>query len=198
MIKRCVFDMGGVIIRDFSIGPELLSYLGYPGLKGFQDLGRDYYALIEKHSVGEISEDEFWRSYENLSGKKITEKGLLGKFFHPVLDEPTIEVIKRIKDRGIRVVCATNVIDSHYNIHMALHQYDIFDKVYPSHLIHLRKPDLRFYRYVAEEEGVDPSQCFFTDDIKGNVDAGKEAGMIAFQYFDAEKLERDLKEAGVL
>lgn len=198
MIKLCIFDMGGVIIRDFSIGPELLPYLGYPGLKGFQDLGREYYELIERHSIGEISEDEFWRGYENLSGKKITEKGLLGKFFHPVLDEPTIEVIKRIKEKGMRVVCGTNVLDSHYKIHMALHQYDIFDKVYPSHLIHLRKPDLRFYRYIAEREGVNPSQCFFTDDIKGNVDAGKEVGMVSFQYFDADKLERDLKEAGVL
>ena len=198
MIKLCIFDMGGVIIRDFSIGPELLPYLGYPGLKGFQDLGREYYELIERHSIGEISEDEFWRGYENLSGKKITEKGLLGKFFHPVLDEPTIEVIKRIKEKGMRVVCGTNVLDSHHKIHMALHQYDIFDKVYPSHLIHLRKPDLRFYRYIAEREGVNPSQCFFTDDIKENVDAGKEVGMVSFQYFDADKLERDLKEAGVL
>lgn len=198
MIKLCIFDMGGVIIRDFSIGPELLPYLGYPGLKGFQDLGREYYELIERHSIGEISEDEFWRGYENLSGKKITEKGLLGKFFHPVFDEPTIEVIKRIKEKGMRVVCGTNVLDSHYKIHMALHQYDIFDKVYPSHLIHLRKPDLRFYRYIAEREGVNPSQCFFTDDIKENVDAGKEVGMVSFQYFDADKLERDLKEAGVL
>ena len=198
MIKLCVFDMGGVIIRDFSIGPELLPYLGYPGLKGFQDLGRNYYELIEKHSIGEISEDEFWREFEKLSGKTIEEKGLLGKFFHPVLDAKTIDVIKKIKDRGMRVVCATNVIDSHYKIHMALHQYDIFDKVYPSHFIHLRKPDLRFYRYVAEQEGVNPSQCFFTDDIKGNVDAGKEVGMSSFQYIDAEKLERDLKEVGVL
>lgn len=198
MIKLCIFDMCGVIIRDFSIGPELLPYLGYPGLKGFQDLGREYYELIERHSIGEISEDEFWRGYENLSGKKITEKGLLGKFFHPVFDEPTIEVIKRIKEKGMRVVCGTNVLDSHYKIHMALHQYDIFDKVYPSHLIHLRKPDLRFYRYIAEREGVNPSQCFFTDDIKENVDAGKEVGMVSFQYFDADKLERDLKEAGVL
>ena len=122
----------------------------------------------------------------------------MGKFFHPVLDEPTIEVIKRIKEKGMRVVCGTNVLDSHYKIHMALHQYDIFDKVYPSHLIHLRKPDFRFYRYIAEREGVNPSQCFFTDDIKENVDAGKEVGMVSFQYFDADKLERDLKEAGVL
>ena len=75
---------------------------------------------------------------------------------------------------------------------------DIFDKVYPSHFIHLRKPDLRFYRYVAEQEGVNPSQCFFTDDIKENVDAGREVGMSSFQYIDAEKLERDLKEVGVL
>ena len=55
MIKLCIFDMGGVIIRDFSIGPELLPYLGYPGLKGFQDLGAEYYSLIEKHSIGEIT-----------------------------------------------------------------------------------------------------------------------------------------------
>ena len=198
MIKLCIFDMRGVIIRDFSIGPELLPYLGYPGLKGFQDLGAEYYSLIEKHSIGEITEDEFWNQYEVLSGKKVSEDGLLGKFFHPVLDEPTINVIRRIKEKGTRVVCGTNVIDSHYKIHLKLHQYDIFDKVYPSHLIHIRKPDSRFYRYVADKEGVDPSECFFTDDIQANVDSAIGVGMNSFLYKDAEKLEKDLKSIGVL
>ena len=72
MIELCIFDMGGVIIRDFSIGPELLPYLGYPGLKGFQDLGTEYYSLIEKHSIGEITEDELKTEEDKL--QKLTDK----------------------------------------------------------------------------------------------------------------------------
>ncbi len=200
MIKLCIFDMGGVMIRDYHIGPELSEYLGYPGLKGLGEISPLLQKAVNLHSKGVINEDEVWHIYEKATGKKVPEskEPLLGKFFHPILDEPTVKIVEDLKKNGIRVVCGTNVIDIHYKIHNNLKQYDVFEKVYPSHLIGKRKPELEFYRYICKEEGVSPDEAFFTDDMKSNVDASKKAGLTGRVYTDADRLRKDLQDLKLL
>lgn len=200
MIKVCMFDMGGVMIRDFHIAPELSEYLGYGKRDSLEKIDPSLAEAVQLHSIGKITEDQVWEMFSSSTGKKVNNEAesLLGKFFHPVLDQATIDVVKKLKANNIRVICGTNVIDSHYRIHNALCQYDIFDKVYPSHLMGLRKPDKDFYMAVCQKENIKPEECFFTDDIKENVAAAAACGLCARLYTGAEKLEADLKGLGLI
>jgi epoxide hydrolase-like predicted phosphatase len=193
MIKVCIFDMGGVLIRDFNIAGQLMKFLGHKELS-FRDVNPLISSALSLHNRGMIEEEQFWEIYEETIGEKLPphEGSLLGRFFTPKLDPPTIAVLKNLKQQGMRVVCGTNVIDAHYLIHQQNGDYDIFDKVYPSHLMQISKPDSAFFHYILEAEKVEPKEAFFTDDMEQNVKAANQVGMKAFLYTSADMLVHQL------
>jgi len=187
-----VFDMGGVITRERDVSARLLQYLGFEG-DNLRQLGPCSAEAIEAHVRGEIDEKAFWEVVEKERGVELPKEPLLGKFFDPIVDTPTLKIVKKLKESGKRIICGTNVIDSQYEILQGRKLYDIFDKVYASNEMHLSKPDVSFYEYILREEGIPAEKIFFTDDVVVNIEAAKSLGMLAFQYFDAMTLFRQLK-----
>ncbi|MDD4083797.1 MAG: haloacid dehalogenase, partial [Sphaerochaetaceae bacterium] len=169
MIDLFIFDMGGVLIRDYHIGPELNEFLGSKDALNYND---NVSLALRKHSEGKIDEKEFWKVFENETKIHVSETSgsLLGKFFHPVLDTATLNLIRKLKEKGKRVVCGTNVIESHYKIHNLKNQYEVFDKVYPSHLMHVSKPKSEFFDIICNKEKCCKNRTFFTDDSKINIE----------------------------
>lgn len=193
-MKLCIFDMGGVLIRNFHIAPKLLPFLGLE-TSTLQEYDPRLGTFLTLHSEGKISEEEFWEYYRKITNREIPpiQGSLLGKFFTPTLDDPTVALVKRLKEKKVRVVCGTNVIDAHFTIHHQLHQYDVFDAVYPSHILGIAKPKLEFFQRICESEQVHPEDAFFTDDMQVNVDASLKAGLQGFRYIDAKTLESQLQ-----
>jgi putative hydrolase of the HAD superfamily len=198
MIKRCIFDMGGVMVRDFHMAPELFPFLGCRE-SSFAEIDPRLNDGLVRHSRGEISEEEFWKLYVEISGRKIPphDEELFGKFFHPQMDDPTVQIVKDLKAAGMRVVAGTNVIDAHYKIHQKLGQYAVFDKVYASHLMGIAKPDPAFYEYILKAEEIQAPEAFFTDDTAENAAAASRAGLKAFVYTGAGALRKQLQALGV-
>jgi putative hydrolase of the HAD superfamily len=199
MIKVCMFDMGGVLVRNFMVAPKLLAFLGCSETS-FSELPDLFRQALRSHSKGDIAEKELWEIYEKATGSSVVkhEGSLLGKFFEPTLDIPTLEILSELKQQGHRVICGTNVNDSHYTIHHQLHQYDIFDHVYASHLMHRAKPDSSFFQFILQKEQLKPDQLFFTDDMPSNVASAQEQGLISYPYSDASTLRLQLMELGLL
>jgi putative hydrolase of the HAD superfamily len=192
--------MGGVIVRDYVIWPELMAYLGLPN-KNLSEKDSRFHEALLRHCRGEISENDFWVLYTELTGRTIPDgetESLLGKFFHPKIDGPTVQIVRQLKASGMRVVTGTNVIDSHYNIHIKLGQYDLFDKVYASHLMGIAKPDPAFFEYIIKTEGIQARDIFFTDDTIENVKAAEDAGINAFHYTNAQAMKAQLLSLGLL
>lgn len=52
-----------------------------------------------------------------------------------------------------------------------------FDKVYYSHLIHLRKPDETAFQYVLADAEIRPEETVFIDDLLPNVEAARCCGI---------------------
>jgi glucose-1-phosphatase len=198
LIKCCIFDMGGVIVQDYVIWPELMAYLGLPDKNFYEKDGRFHEALL-RHGRGEIRENDLWSIYTEITGRTIPpgeSESLLGKFFHPKMNEPVVQIVQQLKAAGMRLVIGTNVIDSHYNIHIKLGQYDLFDKVYASHLMGIKKPDTAFYAYILKAEGIPAQDVFFTDDTIENVNAAANAGLNVFHYTNAQALKNRLLSLG--
>jgi putative hydrolase of the HAD superfamily len=53
----------------------------------------------------------------------------------------------------------------------------LFDRVFLSYEMGLKKPDKRIYEKVVEEIGAKPEQCLFFDDLEENLNAAKEVGL---------------------
>lgn len=67
-------------------------------------------------------------------------------------------------------------------------QYDLkmFDKVYLTFELGMRKPDKEIYDYVLDDLGVLPEEILFIDDDKDNIDGAKRCGWNTCQAFGYE------------
>lgn len=182
-IKLYIFDMGGVVVQNCDVFPQVYDYLKVSKAK-FQELCGPNFDLL---SAGKISVSEFWRLFSQSYGSPV-ERDLFAEFFHPVVDQEVVKKITELK-RKARVVCGTNTIGCHYQYHQRHGEYDVFDKVYASNIIGFSKPDPEFFRYIIRHEGVTPGETCFFDDLAENVAAAAGLGIKAIQFTGKEVLE---------
>jgi len=185
MNKLYIFDMGGVLCSNFNDIPVISNYLGITEEYFFIYAGENFRKLLD----GKINSREFWVRFSLRFGKEIKEE-LFGKHFNPGIIKETKDIIVQLKNHS-RVVCGTNVIDSHYNHLLKRGEYDIFDKIYASYFMGISKPNPDFYRYILKEEGVKPEEAVFVDDTEENIIAARNIGIksILFKKSDALKAQ---------
>ena len=70
--------------------------------------------------------------------------------------------------------------------------YDVFEKVYPSHLLNVAKPDQNFYNIILDYESVKPEDTIFIDDNTKNVESASNMGIKAILYESYEDLKETL------
>ncbi len=182
-IKLYIFDMGGVVVQNSNVFPEIYDYLKISEAE-FEALSGANFGLL---SDGKITVVEFWRLFSENYGAPI-ERDLFAEFFHPVVDSVVVKKINELKGKA-RVVCGTNTIECHYRYHRQHGEYEMFDKVYASNEIGLSKPDPDFFRYIIREERVTPGEAYFFDDLEENVAAAAGLGIKAVHFTGREVLE---------
>ncbi|PWJ87899.1 putative hydrolase of the HAD superfamily [Oceanotoga teriensis] len=188
-MKLFIFDMGGVVVDNFNVRPKIAEFFGKDE-SFFKD--KKFHELFNLIMAGKISEENFWIEFCDIA--KLENKGnIWGKFFKPILKKDTINLIKDLK-KNYRVICGTNTLQAHYNIHKNNGDYDVFDYVYASHIIHLVKPDKEFFKYILNEENIEAKDVFFIDDYEENVQSASEIGIKAIHFDNAKNVRLKLKE----
>lgn len=190
-----IFDMGGVVTTTFfhSGKNRFFEKLGVTA-KEFDDFAKK--ADLHSLDIGQISVKQFWNNYNDVVAAERpelprAEQDLFRLYFHPKLNEGTVELIKELRQKNHRVVCGTNTIDSHWENHMERGDYSYFDQTYASNKIGVAKPDPQFWKTIMMAEGFEPSQTFFTDDRLDNVQAAISLGINAVQFTTAEELRKE-------
>ena len=178
--KLFIFDVGGVVALhrlplevfcekyklDYrAVNKDWMSYIK-PLLDGFLDL-KYFYRMLELNYDVDLSKDP-----------------IMVTNYHPVANEPLKKIIAMIREKGHKAVTGSNTFADHWDILKAMKPspLDGFDHLYASHEMHLSKPSLPFYRYIAKSEGFDVDDCFFFDDSPENIDAANAVGMHGFLY----------------
>ena len=185
-----MFDMGGVVANSSSM-KNICNELGINEheYRTFQldSTGRNTYKQL---SVGSITTDDYWENFSINSKKEITQDYFKG-FYKPVINNTVLLMIKKIKEKH-RVICGTNTIKSHFEVHHQLGNYDVFDVIYSSHSLGVVKPNYDFFKQVIETEQVLAQNVFFVDDSKENIEAAKKIGMNAHLFTSNESLSQAL------
>lgn len=75
---------------------------------------------------------------------------------------------------------------------------DLFTAVVCSATERTVKPEPAIYRLAAERAGVEPGDCFFTDDLEENVVGARRVGMRASLFTGVPALRTELQSLGVL
>lgn len=190
MIDLYIFDEGGVLIRNHMVLADVARALGMEAGALAALLPPD----MGLASSGFIGSEEFWRRFTARTGIA-ADRNWWDECFKPTRDEPTFALVRELA-RGARTVCGTNTIDCHHATNERLGMYEPFHAVYASHLIHLSKPDPRFWLEILQREGAAPERAFFADDSEKNVEAARALGIRSFLYTDAASLRRELVAAG--
>ena len=185
--KLYIFDMGGVVSLNCDVIPPIIWYLNVEKRDFFQWAERDFKLLLE----GRLTAGDFWHNLSKHYGQPVREE-LFGKFFEPEPNPAMVELIDRLK-KGSRVVCGTNTIDPHYDIHLRRGDYDFFHAVYASNRMGMAKPDPDFYLHILEKENMKPEQTVFIDDRGENIVSAAHLGIEAILFQDPSTLVEQIE-----
>lgn len=137
-------------------------------------------AHFERRLAGELS---------SLSGTDIDPDGLLDRMMSHFRHAPAMNaLVVRARESGLRTALLSNSWGNRYPDHL----FDgMFDAVVISGQVGLRKPEPAIYHHTVELLGLPTAQCVFVDDIKTNVDAAVDVGMIGVHHtaYDSTAME---------
>ncbi|MEY0430595.1 HAD-IA family hydrolase [Providencia rettgeri] len=185
-----MFDMGGVVANSSSMN-NICNELGINEFeyRTFQldSSGRNTYKQL---SVGSITNEDYWKNFSINYKKKITQD-YFKNFYNPIINNSVLLQIKKLKEK-YRIICGTNTIKSHFDVHLQRGNYDVFDSIYSSHSLGVVKPNYDFFNQVITAEQVLAQNIFFVDDNKENIESAKKIGMKVHLFTSNENLHKSL------
>lgn len=196
-ITTIIFDLGGVVL---NLNQQLT-------VDAFKALGVDMEAfshvstILHDFETGKIAADEFRETMLNLVDTKATTQQIDDAWNAMLLDLPEerIALIKFLRKK-YKVLLLSNTNSIHidaFNAYLAMHHpnlnwFDVFDKVYYSYQMGLRKPNIDIYEYVLEQHNLQPHQAIFIDDMLPNLEGAAQVGIHtiwAKQPLDADMVQ---------
>jgi putative hydrolase of the HAD superfamily len=203
LIRAVISDFGGVLTTP--IVESFLAYQRESGI-GLEDLAGAMAKLAEEHGAhplfelekGNVSEEEFNRRLGEALGRPVgSMRETYFANLHP--NEPMIELMRELRDGGMRMALLTNNVrewEPHWRAKLP-DVDDIFEVIVDSAFVGLRKPDPAIYELTLERlgDGLRAAECVFVDDFEVNCQAAAELGMTAVQYRDAEQAIAEVRRA---
>jgi len=195
--QLAIFDLGNVLF-EANIEKAIRTWSNLSGIH--EDLIRERFAAdenLEKFERGEIGAQDFFRELNTRLGLGIAYEEIIdgwNSIFGPVWHQnyKAICAIATV----IRVVALTNTNRIHYPIWTRRYENElrVFEKIYVSSELGMRKPEARIFDYVLKDCGVLPAKAIVFDDGKDNIDAARELGIQSVLIIDGSALLQWLNE----
>lgn len=194
MIKVVIFDAGGVVCETWL--KTTRDYFSRTLGIAKKEYENAFHACDNDSAIGKEPIEKFVRKISDKLRKEIDCK----KFIELVLDikinKGVVKLAEKLKEKYTVAMLSDNCEPSTSKLRNTVK--DAFHKFYFSNEMHMRKPQLRIFRYVCKDMNVQPKCCIFIDDKPENVKAAKQVGMHAVQFKNYKKLLKDLKNHGVI
>lgn len=193
-----LFDLGNVLVR---FEPDRFS--AALGL-GSQDSQNQYEGsvrdLTNRFEAGKCSTSEYFSSLReflhNRFDLRTLETGFLSVLTDPI---PGMENLVRNATAQLPSALVSNTNEYHFSsVLPRVPALQYLTKRYLSYQVGVIKPSPEFYQYIVRHEKVQPKEMLFIDDVTENVEAARQAGMMGYQFRNAEELELTLRDLKVL
>jgi putative hydrolase of the HAD superfamily len=207
-IRAVISDFGGVLTT-----PLLHSFLAFQDETGIsaESLGVAMQRIAERQGEhplfelerGRITEADFLDTLRRELAPELGHEPELHRFseiYFDALDpnEPMIELMRDLRDRGYRMALLTNNVREWEPLWRAMLPVDeIFEVIVDSALVGARKPEPRIYELTLERigGGIGAAECLFVDDVEDNVAAARELGMTAVHYRSNDQTIAEIEAA---
>jgi epoxide hydrolase-like predicted phosphatase len=189
-IKNIIFDWGGVIT---DLHPEL-TINAFREL-GFQHLSESFSGienqnLFLRFETGKIDEAGFLQELKQYLNPGVTAAQIAEAWSALLGDLPAERwmLLKNLK-HDFRIFLLSNTNSLHISYYFprleklyGIYGYNhLFEKVYLSYEMGMRKPDRNIYEFVLKDSGLDPAETLFIDDNPGNIATARALGIRCYQ-----------------
>lgn len=109
------------------------------------------------------------------------------------------ELIKELKANGYKIYLLSNATVQQAEYFSVIPGSEYFDGRITSGELLLLKPERAIYEALFKTYELKPEECFFVDDLPGNIEAGERCGMSGAVFFDRNVayLREDMRAAGI-
>jgi len=182
-MKNIIFDLGGVLI-DLQADKTIKCF--GKNITAFYNKGEDklFIEIAHKFERAEISADIFRQKVCEIYNLNFSDE----KFdycWNAMIGEMTNKrtVLLQNLRKKYRIFLLSNTNEIHYRFFTAQKYWNenLFERVYFSHLLGMRKPEHRIFNFVLSENNLLPTETLFFDDNAENVEVAKELGINAIQ-----------------
>jgi glucose-1-phosphatase len=184
-IKNVIFDLGGVILNiDFKKTNEAFRLLGW---ESFMDHISQHHItdFFEQYETGQMDDETFISGITEKIGKPVTREQVVAAWNALLLDFPPerIRFLQQIKGKYKTYLLSNTNSIHHIEFQQRLKQQygvyleDLFDNVYYSHVVKLRKPLAAIFELVLNENHLVPAETLFVDDTASNFVEAQKLGI---------------------
>ena len=200
-IKGIIFDLGGVLIGDFSKAffANTSKELKVPVNKIRRAIRREVVLLQQ----GKETSLQFWkRICKKLQIFPPSSKVLLSFWSkryqqNAKLNKGTLLLIKQLS-RKYPLGIISNTVKEHTAVNRKRNLFKYFDIVLLSHNVGLRKPQKEMFQLASKRLRIPLNNLLFIDDELRWVKAARKAGLQSIQFKSPKQIEKRLKSIKVL
>jgi FMN phosphatase YigB (HAD superfamily) len=203
-IKHIIFDLGGVLLNiDYSLTENAFIAAGvtnFPQL--YSQLQQS--DLFDRWETGQMSRAEFISTMQQASSTPLTEQQVLDCWNALLLNFPLrrLQILQQLR-LYYDLVLLSNTNEIHEEVFNNTLQSShgipnigvFFDKVYLSHRVGMRKPDVALFQRVLDENGFKPEHTLFIDDSPQHIEAAKKTGIRTIYLEKGMTIEDDVFKA---
>ena len=158
------------------------------------------WALLEQSKINQEEFDKLFFQESSQLGHGVAGLKVLN-LLEGDLRMGMVSVIRKLNELGFTQACLTNnFIPSDENqpdmidLDKKTEVFDLFDFVFESKEIGLRKPDQAFYDHVIKEVNISPNKIIFLDDLGINLKPAKAMGITTIKVISESQAKKDLSE----
>ncbi|TAF67033.1 MAG: HAD family phosphatase [Cytophagales bacterium] len=190
-IKNIIFDLGGVLINiDTQISNRAFEALSRQTPEWLQAQIKVIPAFFKEYEKGTISKEAFVEALRQTFALEASSEAIIAAWNAMILDflPERIQAVVAMRKTFKTFLLSNSNAEHIYKVEEHLLRDTgyaslqmLFDKVYYSHEVHLRKPDAKIYEQVLQENQLKPEETLFIDDAPDNIAGAEKIGIVTWQ-----------------
>jgi glucose-1-phosphatase len=186
-IDNVIFDFGGIFLNiNYDLAAKSLSELS--SLKAPEQIydKKTQARVFDDFEIGIISPDQFISKLKSMLVIKSDHSAVAKAWCQMLQDIPVkrVEFLKKVALKK-RIFLLSNINKIHEDYLSDYIEssnelkgfYKIFEKVYFSHHLGMRKPNVKIFEHVVKENKLDVAKTLFMDDSPQHIEGAKEIGL---------------------
>ena len=189
--KTLIFDVGGVLMEDADAFDSMYKTVSKKAGLTPEEMAELWARHYPQMAIGQRKLKDFFREVARVAKKKTAGVTLFNLYKKASkVDKKIFTVVKDLKKKGYKLLILSN--DTPEGAALRVNQFKkLFDKLYVSSVVGIKKPDPKIFQLIIKAEKIDPKETFFIDDRERNLVTAKTLGFKTILFKSLADLPKD-------